>query len=64
MASGVAGGSFNAKIIPIRVNSRSTYIEWQAVKRALEYIENLLNKPDVINTSFGAWKLLSAVMPT
>lgn len=55
-AIGVAGGSYNAKIIPVRVNKYADKVDPEAVVRAFDYLFALVNKPEVVNMSFSGPK--------
>ena len=49
---GIAGCSYNARILPIRVADDEGNVEVKDVGEALTYILSLEDKPDVINMSF------------
>lgn len=50
---GIAGGSYNAKIIPVRVNSAGKSVDPESVVRAFKYLFALRNTPEVVNMSFA-----------
>lgn len=53
---GIAGGSYNATLIPVRVNKTGIRVDPDSVVRGFDYLFSLSKRPGVVNMSFSGTK--------